>query len=57
MPQRVRFEVFGVEILAANLSDILRSKQAADRPQDRHDAILLRALIEARESGEPYPLD
>ena len=53
MPQRVRFEVFGVEILAANLSDILRSKQAADRPQDRQDAILLWALIEAEESGTP----
>lgn len=48
----VRFEVFGVEILAASLHDIVRSKEAADRPQDRQDVLVLRALIEKQESGE-----
>ncbi len=41
----VRFEVFGTELLAASLEDILRSKRAADRPQDRHDAAVLRAML------------
>ena len=41
----VRFEVFGVELLAASLADIVRSKEAADRPQDRQDVVLLRELI------------
>jgi len=34
-----RFEVFGTELLAASLADIIRSKEAADRPQDRQDVI------------------
>lgn len=41
----VRFEVFGVELLVASLADILRSKEAADRPQDRHDAVVLREML------------
>ncbi len=49
----VRFKVFGAEILAASLKDILRSKQAADRPQDRQDVLLLRALLKEQESWEP----
>jgi hypothetical protein len=40
----VRFAVFGTEILAASLDDIIRSKEAADRPQDRQDVIVLRAI-------------
>lgn len=40
----VRFAVFGTELLAASLDDIIRSKEAADRPQDRQDVILLRAI-------------
>jgi hypothetical protein len=48
----VRFEVFGIEILVASLRDILRSKEAADRPQDRQDVPVLRALIERNESTE-----
>lgn len=40
----VRFEVFGVELHAASLADIIRSKQAADRPQDRQDVVVLKAL-------------
>lgn len=41
----VRFQVFGVELLAAGLADIIRSKQAADRPQDRQDVIVLREML------------
>lgn len=41
----VRFEVFGVELFAASLSDIVRSKVAADRPQDRQDVVVLREML------------
>lgn len=42
----VRFEVYGQELEVASLADILRSKEAADRPQDRQDAVVLRQMIE-----------
>jgi hypothetical protein len=41
----VRFEVFGVQLLAAGLEDIIRSKIAADRPQDRQDVLILREIL------------
>ena len=41
----IRFEVFGVDLLAASLTDIVRSKEAADRPQDRQDVVVLREII------------
>jgi hypothetical protein len=41
----VRFEVFGVELRAAALIDIVRSKEAADRPQDRQDVVVLREML------------
>jgi hypothetical protein len=41
----VSFRVFGVTVAAASLPDIIRSKEAADRPQDRQDVILLREMI------------
>lgn len=44
----VRFEVFGVDLLAACLEDIIRSKEAADRPQDRQDVLILREMLERR---------
>jgi hypothetical protein len=44
----VRFEVFGVELLAADLPDIIRSKEAADRPQDRQDVVVLREILRRR---------
>jgi len=44
----VRFEVFGVEILAASPRDILRSKQAADRPQDQQDVVVLEEILRRR---------
>ena len=44
----VAFTVFGVDVQAASLEDILRSKQAADRPQDRQDVIVLREMLRKR---------
>jgi len=41
----VRFEVYGGELLAASLEDILRSKEAAGRPQDRQDAVIIREML------------
>jgi hypothetical protein len=41
----VPFETFGVRILAASLEDIIRSKKAADRPQDRQDIPILAAIL------------
>ena len=48
----VRFDVFDVEILASDLRDIIRSKQAADRPQDRQDVIVMREILRRRDAGE-----
>lgn len=42
----VTFEVYGTELLAASLEDIIRSKKAADRPQDRQDIIILKEILE-----------
>lgn len=41
----VRFEVYGLELRVAGLADILCSKQAANRPQDRQDAVILREML------------
>lgn len=41
----VRFEVYGAELLAARLEDIIRSKEAADRPQDRQDVVVMREML------------
>jgi hypothetical protein len=41
----VTFSAFGVELSVASLADILRSKEAADRPQDRQDVIVLRKML------------
>ena len=48
----VRFDVFGAELLAADLPDIIRSKEAADRPQDRQDVLILREILRRRDAGE-----
>ncbi|HET7585001.1 MAG TPA: hypothetical protein VFK13_08840 [Gemmatimonadaceae bacterium] len=47
----VTFHVYDTDLLAASLEDILRSKRAADRPQDRQDAVILQAMIERRGDG------
>lgn len=45
----VPFEVYGTRILAASLEDIVRSKLAADRPQDRQDVVIIREILRMRE--------
>ena len=52
MAGAVRFRVFGVDLYAASLVDIIRSKQAADRPQDRQDVLMLRAILERQGPGK-----
>jgi len=47
-PQAVHRVVYGSEFLIARLEDILRSKVAADRPQDRQDAIIIRQILARR---------
>ncbi len=47
----VRFDVYGVELLAASLNDIVRSKEAADRPQDRQDVVIIREMLRSREGS------
>lgn len=39
------FEIQSERVLVARLEDILRSKVAADRPKDRSDALLIRAML------------
>lgn len=46
----VRFEVFGAELFATGLRDIIRSKEAADRPQDRQDVLVLREILRRQSS-------
>jgi hypothetical protein len=46
----VAFELFGVKLLAASLEDIIRSKEAADRPQDRQDVAVMREMLRRRGS-------
>lgn len=46
--QAVKFDVYGHTLLAARLEDILRSKEAADRPQDRLDVEVMRAMLKTR---------
>lgn len=47
----VLYEVYGVELLAAGLEDIIRTKVAADRPQDRQDVVILREILERHGPG------
>lgn len=44
----VSFDVFGVTLAAASLEDIIRSKEAAGRPQDLQDVIVLRQMLRKR---------
>ena len=41
----VRFEAFGTQLDAASLTDIIRSKEASDRPQDRQDVAVIREML------------
>jgi hypothetical protein len=47
----VPFTVFGADLEAASLEDIIRSKEAADRPQDRQDVVILREMLARRAGG------
>lgn len=47
--EAVVFEIFGQEVRVASLADIIRSKEASDRPQDRQDVVVLRELLRRRE--------
>ena len=47
-PHAVRFEVYGHTLLAARLEDIIRSKEAANRPQDRQDVEIMREMLRRR---------
>lgn len=47
----VTFDVFGTKLKAASLADIIRSKEATDRPQDRADVVVLREML--RRAGKP----
>jgi hypothetical protein len=44
----VAYEAFGLEVRAASLEDILRSKLASSRPQDQQDAITLIEMLKRR---------
>lgn len=44
----IAFHAFGVEVHAASLEDILRSKQASSRPQDQQDVIVLREMLKLK---------
>ncbi|HEX9756064.1 MAG TPA: hypothetical protein VGA42_10180 [Gemmatimonadales bacterium] len=45
----VSFEVYGVPLQVASLRDILRTKEAADGPQDRQDVLILREMLRREE--------
>ena len=49
----IQYEVFGVTIFAARLEDIIRSKEAADRPQDRQDVVIMREIVKRQGETEP----
>lgn len=49
----VHFEVFGQQVLAASLEDLIRSKRAADRPQDRQDVLVLREMLRRGRATPP----
>ncbi|NBC65882.1 MAG: hypothetical protein GVY07_09550 [Bacteroidetes bacterium] len=48
----IQFQVYGIELWVADLKDIVRSKKASDRPQDRQDIIILNEIIKRNKSGE-----
>jgi len=46
--QAVRYTIYGSVVLAARLEDIIRSKEAAGRPQDRQDVEIMREMLKRR---------
>ena len=51
----VAFDVYGIRLLAASLEDVMRSKRASDRPQDRQDVLVIREMLEQRQGPSPSP--
>jgi transcriptional regulator with XRE-family HTH domain len=49
--EAVRFELYGHPLLAARLQDIIRSKEAANRPQDRQDVEVMREMLKRARPG------
>lgn len=47
----VTFQAFGLDVRAASLEDILRSKEASNRPQDQQDVIVLREMLKRHGDG------
>ncbi|MGH7669686.1 MAG: hypothetical protein ACRENQ_09345 [Gemmatimonadaceae bacterium] len=45
----LEYEVYGVPLSVASLADIMRSKEAADRPQDRQDVAVIREMLKRRD--------
>ncbi|NNK48763.1 MAG: hypothetical protein HKP01_07810 [Gemmatimonadetes bacterium] len=41
----IEYEAFGVDLRAASLADIIRSKETSDRPQDRQDVLVMREML------------
>ena len=41
----VQFDVFGARLAVASLEDIIRSKEAAGRPRDRQDVLVMREML------------
>jgi transcriptional regulator with XRE-family HTH domain len=46
--QAIHLTVFGDTLLAARLEDIIRMKEAADRPKDRQDVEVMREMLKRR---------
>jgi hypothetical protein len=46
-------EVFGIRVKVADLADIIRSKQAANRPKDQRVLPVLREILATRHEREP----
>jgi hypothetical protein len=46
--QAVHITVYGEELLAARLEDIMRSKTAANRPQDRQDVEVIKEMLKRK---------
>jgi hypothetical protein len=44
----ITYQAFGIELRAASLEDILRSKLASNRPQDQQDVIVLTEMLKRR---------
>jgi hypothetical protein len=44
----ISFQVFDLEVRAAHLEDILRSKAASNRPQDQQDVVLIKQMLKHR---------